>query len=88
MKEYTAKMSFEFAFKCPEDADPEEEAIELIKYFGEAVSPESYGESISDKFEAWCKQDTIKVEIFDLEKYQPSDYQKGEYELYCRYVEN
>lgn len=88
MKTYTAKVSFEFAFKCPEDADPEEEAIELIKYFGETVSVESNGESLDDKLEACYKRDTIKVKIFDLDKYQPCDYEKGEYELYCRYQEN
>jgi hypothetical protein len=79
MKKYTAKMSFEFAFKCPENKDPKEEAIQCIEYFGSAVGDEEDG---------WFKRETIKVEIFDLDKYQPSDYEKGEYELFCRYVEN
>ena len=74
MKKYTAKVSFEFAFECPEDSDAEAEAIELIEYVGAAFSASDW------------KRDTLKIKIFDLEDYQPSDYEEGEYDLYTQWV--
>jgi len=74
MKRYTAKVSFEFAFECPEDEDAETEALELIEYVGASFS------------ESCWKCDTLKIKIFDFDTRKPSDYQEGEYELYTQYV--
>ena len=74
MKKYTAKVTLEFAFQCPNDVDLEEEVAELLEYVGTAMSESSH------------KRDTLKIKIYDLEEYKPSDYEEGEYELYCQYV--
>jgi hypothetical protein len=74
MKRYTAKVSFQFAFECPDKANPKTEATELIEYVGAAFSESDW------------KRDTLKIKIFDFDTYKPSDYEEGEYVLYTQYV--
>jgi hypothetical protein len=74
MKRYTAKVSFEFAFECSDEANPKTEATELIQHVGETISESDW------------KRDTLKIKIFDLDVYQPKDYEEGEYVLYTKYV--
>lgn len=73
LKKYTAKVSLEFAFECPDGVDLKEEVAELLEYVGTSMSACDW------------KRDTLKIKIYDFEKHKPSDWEE-DYELYCQYI--